>query len=57
MKTKLRLTLDVEYEGDNLEAMKYDLENLVEYGDYNGLLNLTSDAEFEVRFYKVEETK
>lgn len=57
MKTKLRLTLDVEYEGDNIDAMKYDIENLVEYGTYNGLLNLTSGAEFEVRFYKVEETK
>ena len=59
MKTKLRLTLDVEYElnGEEVYFLKNNLESLVFRAVGEGLLTGHSEAEVEYWTYEVEEIK
>lgn len=59
MTTKLRLTLDVEYElnGEEVYFLKNSLESLVFRAVGEGLLTEHSEAEVEYWTYEVEEIK
>lgn len=59
MKTKLRLTLDVEYElnGTDQKYVEQALNSLVFRAVGEGFLTLHSDAEVENYEYRVEEIK
>jgi hypothetical protein len=59
MKTKLRLTLDVEYElnGTDPKYVEHALDSLVFRAVGEGLLTSYSDAEVENYEYRVEEIK